>query len=75
MKLFCMPLYACPRREVSLEQNGGKIIECVQVANNERGVRLNALELFLPEKEPAGLTEFICHTAGDGLRVYDGQED
>ncbi len=42
---------------------------------SEGGARLNALELFLPEIEPAGSTEFMCHLAGDGLRVYIGRED
>ena len=53
-----------------LRANGGETIECVQVVNNERGAGLNALELFLPEIEPTGLTEFMCHSAGDDLRVY-----
>jgi hypothetical protein len=58
-----------------LRANGGEIIECVQVVNNEGGAHLNALELFLPEIEPTGSTEFMCYLAGDGLRVYVGQED
>jgi hypothetical protein len=53
-----------------LRADGGEIIECVQVVNNKGGAGLNALELFLPEIEPAGLTEFMCYSAGDGLRVY-----
>jgi hypothetical protein len=55
-----------------LSANGGEIIECVQVVNNEGGSRFNALELFLPVIETASLTEFMCHSAGDGLRVYVG---
>ena len=55
-----------------LRADGGEIIECVQVVNNEEGAHLNALELFLPEIEPAGSTEFMCYSAGDGIRVYVG---
>jgi hypothetical protein len=58
-----------------LRANGGEIIECVQVVNNEGGARLDALELFLPEIEPAGSTELMCHLVGDDLRAYVGQED
>ncbi len=47
-----------------LRANGGKIIEGVQVVNDEGSARLNALELFLPEIEPTSLTEFMCHSAG-----------
>jgi hypothetical protein len=53
-----------------LRANGGKIIECVQVVNDEGSACLSALELFLPEIEPASLTEFMCQLAGDGIRVY-----
>ncbi len=58
-----------------LRANGGKIIEGVQVVNDEGSAHLNALELFLPEIEPASLTEFMCHLAGDGIRNYVGQEN
>ncbi len=52
-----------------LRANGGKIIECVQVLNDEGCARLSALEL------PVSLTEFMCHSAGDGIRVYVRQEN
>ncbi len=68
--------FVCLSKEGSeLRANGGEISECVQVVNNEGGACLNALELFLPEIEPAGLKEFMCHLAGDGPRVYFRRED
>jgi hypothetical protein len=65
--------FVCMSKEGGeLRGNGGKIVECVQVVNNEGGAHLNALEMFLLKIEPAGSTEFMCHSAGDGLRVYVG---
>ncbi len=53
-----------------LRANGSKIIEGVQIVNDEGSARLNALTFFLPEIEPASLTEFMLHLAGDDIRVY-----
>ena len=52
--------------------NGSKIIEGVQVVDDEGSARLNALKFFLPKIEPASPTEFMRYLAGDGIRVYVG---
>jgi hypothetical protein len=51
-----------PKEGGELRANGGKIIEGVQLVNDEGSARLSALELFLPEIEPTSLTEFIGYT-------------
>ena len=51
---------------------GSKIIEGVQVVDDEGSARLNALKFFLPKIEPTSLTEFMHHSAGDDIRVYIG---
>ncbi len=58
-----------------LRANGGEIIEGVQVVNDEGSAHRSALEVFLPEIEPTSLTKFMCHLAGDGIRVYVGEEN
>ena len=65
--------FVCLSNEGSeLRENGGKIIEGVQVVNDEGSVCLNALEFFLLKIEPASPTELMCDLTGDGIRVYVG---
>ncbi len=52
--------------------NGSKIIEGVQVIDDEGSARLSALKFFLSKIEPASPTEFMRYSAGDGIRVYVG---
>jgi hypothetical protein len=52
--------------------NGSKIIEGVQVVDDEGSANLSALKFFLPKIEPASPTEFMRYSAGDGIRVYVG---
>ncbi len=52
--------------------NGSKIIEGVQVVDDEGSARLNALKFLLPKIESATPTEFMRYSAGDGVRVYAG---
>jgi hypothetical protein len=51
---------------------GSKIIEGIQVVDDEGSAHLSALKFFLPKIEPASLTEFMRYSAGDGIRVYVG---
>ncbi len=53
-----------------LRLNGSKIIEGVQIVDDEDGAHLNALKFFLPEIELASPTKFMRHLAGDGIWVY-----
>jgi hypothetical protein len=55
-----------------LKANGSKIIEVVQVVDDEGSARLNALKFFLPKIESTSPTEFMRYLAGDGIRVYVG---
>ena len=53
-----------------LRSNGSKIIESVQIVDDEGGAHLDALKFFLPEIEHASPTEFMQHMAGDDIWVY-----
>jgi hypothetical protein len=55
-----------------LRANGSKIIEGVQVVDDEGSAPLYALKFFLPKIEPASPTEFMRYSTGDGIRVYAG---
>jgi hypothetical protein len=55
-----------------LRANGSKIIEGVQIVDDEGGAHLNALKFFLPKIEPTSPTEFMRHLAYDDIRVYIG---
>ncbi len=52
--------------------NGSKIIEGVQVVDDEGSACLNALKFFPPKMEPASPKEFMHYSAGDGIRIYIG---
>jgi hypothetical protein len=58
--------------EGELRANGRKIIEGVQIVDDEGGACLNSLKFFLPKIEPTSPTEFMHHLAGDDIRVYIG---
>jgi hypothetical protein len=51
---------------------GSKVIEGVQVVDDEGSAHLKALKFFLPKIEPTSPTEFMRYSAGDGIRVYVG---